>query len=121
VLSVIEDEYLQAHAKHLGEYWMSALRALQSEHSVIGDVRGHGLFIGIEFVEPGSHTLSKQKAEYIVKRMLDHRILTSLDGPNGNVMKIKPPMSITKEEVNRFLGVMEKILKEDALREEVKM
>jgi 4-aminobutyrate aminotransferase-like enzyme/Ser/Thr protein kinase RdoA (MazF antagonist) len=116
VLSVIEDEDLQANAKNLGEYWMSALRELQSVHSVIGDVRGHGLFIGIEFLKPETCAAAKQKAEYVVRRMLDHRILTSLEGPNGNVMKIKPPMSITKEEVDQFLGVLEKILKEDLVK-----
>ena len=122
VLTVIEDENLQTHAKDIGDFWMSSLHELQVTYPVIGDVRGHGLFIGVEFVERGSQAPSKQKAVYIVRRMLDHRILTSLDGPHGNVMKIKPPMSITREEVDRFLGVMEKILKEDAVRQkEVKM
>ncbi len=119
VLTVIDDENLQAHAKEMGDYWMSSLRSLQSEHPVIGNVRGHGLFIGIEFIEPETRVAAKQKAEYIVKRMLDHRILTSLDGPQGNVMKIKPPMTITREEVDLFLGVMEKVLKEDMMKGEL--
>jgi 4-aminobutyrate aminotransferase-like enzyme len=112
VLSVIEREDLQSHALQLGADWKDQLIALQRRYPVIGDVRGIGLFLGIEFVDPESSKPSAAHANYVVERMLEHRILTSLDGPHGNVMKIKPPMCITQEEVNRFMEVLEKVLGE---------
>jgi 4-aminobutyrate aminotransferase-like enzyme len=95
---------------------MSGLKSLQSTYPVIGDVRGHGLFIGVEFVSPEPGRTSRSVAEYIVSRMLDHRILTSLDGPGGDVMKIKPPLCISLQEVRRFLETLEKILAEDVIK-----
>jgi 4-aminobutyrate aminotransferase-like enzyme len=112
VLAVIEREDLQSHAKQLGTYWKERLMVLRSQHPAIGDVRGAGLFLGLVFVDPDTGAASEAYANYVVQRMLDHRILTSLDGPDRNVMKIKPPMCITKAEVERFLEVLEKVMKE---------
>jgi len=96
---------------------MDLLLELKKAHSVIGDVRGYALFFGIEFVLAGeSKEPATTKAKYVVDRMLDHRILTSLDGPGENVMKIKPPMCITEEEVGYFMEVMEKVVGEDVVR-----
>lgn len=116
VLSVIEDEDLQSHAQKTGAYWMDTMRNWQAAHPVIADVRGHGLFIGVEIADPVSKAPAKIKAEYLVQRMLEHRILTSLDGPHGNVLKIKPPMSITRDEVDIFLTAMHAVLQEDAMQ-----
>jgi 4-aminobutyrate aminotransferase-like enzyme len=116
VLDVIEKAQLQTHAFSLGNFWLEQLRQLQREHPVIGDVRGHGLFLGIEFVDPVTGIPSKKHGDYVVKRMLDHRILTSLDGPGQNVMKIKPPMSMGEEEVELFLQTLKRCLSESFMR-----
>ena len=116
VLRIVHEDGLQRHALDAGERWMAALRHLQASHPAIGDVRGYGLFIGLEFSQPGTCRPAPDKAAYIVRRMLDHRILTSLDGPDENVMKLKPPMSITDAEINTFVDVLEKILGETMMQ-----
>ncbi|MDX1406844.1 MAG: aminotransferase class III-fold pyridoxal phosphate-dependent enzyme, partial [Saprospiraceae bacterium] len=116
VLRIVDDEGLQKHAQLLGTAWMEELKSLQEMHPVLGDVRGHGLFIGIEFCHPGTRQPAPDKASYVVQRMLDHRILTSLDGPDENVMKIKPPLSITRDEVTYFMEALHKVMGENVMQ-----
>lgn len=105
VLDVIEKEKLQEHAKDLGDYWLKRLIDLQEDHPLIGDVRGVGLFIGIELVHD---RVTKEPASEIAKRVIyslrEKGILLSADGPDVNVLKIKPPLVITKEDVDHFMG-----------------
>ncbi len=117
VLEVIEQEGLQQRAFELGEYWMNQLRELQKKHSVIGDVRGLGLMNGIEFVlEPVARTPAPDQASYVVNRLRDFGILTGTDGPHHNVIKLRGPMVLTKEDVHTFLTVLDRVLLEDAAR-----
>lgn len=115
VVRVVRDEGLQDHARELGAYWRNALLALQGNHPVIGDVRGHGLFLGVEFVQPETMKPAGEKAGYLQRRMYDFRILTSIDGRHRNVLKIKPPLCIDEDEVEYFMEVMERICREDAM------
>jgi len=93
VLDVIRDEELQQNALEVGEYLKAGLDRLKSAHSLIGDVRGQGLFIGIELVR-GRETLEPAEAEaaHLVERMKERGVLLSTDGPFHNVIKIKPPI-----------------------------
>jgi 4-aminobutyrate aminotransferase-like enzyme/Ser/Thr protein kinase RdoA (MazF antagonist) len=93
VLRVIKEEELQAHAKAVGDYLTKGLQQIQQEFSVIGDVRGHGLFLGFELVKD-RETLAPaaEEATYLVNRMRERGVLMSTDGPLHNVVKIKPPM-----------------------------
>ncbi len=101
VLDVIQDEELQKHALELGAHFRYGLRALMEKHALIGEVRGVGLFIGVEFVrdrvtlEPAA-----QEAEELVQRMKARGMLLSTDGPLHNVIKIKPPMVLHKGDVD---------------------
>ena len=113
VLNVIRDEKLQTRATDIGKYWMDAVRKLALDHAVIHEVRGYGLFFGIEFVQLNEPPEISTVCNYIQNRLMDHRILTSFDGPEHNVMKIKPPMCITREEVDYFMSILEKIVKEN--------
>ena len=113
VLDVIEREQLQQHAMEMGMFWKSQLSDLQKSSPIISEIRGHGLFLGIEFQNPESGEPATAQAKYVQQRMLDHRILTSLDGPGVNVMKLKPPMSITREEIDLFNKTLGRILRED--------
>ncbi len=117
VLDVIEEETLQAHAAEVGRAFLAGLAALQREHALIVDVRGLGLFVGVELVldretlEPaGEH------ASYIANRMRDHGIFISTDGPLHNVLKLKPPMPFSQTDADRVLEILGNILREDALR-----
>src|SRR5262245_51168377 len=92
VLDVIEGEELQRHALNVGGFLMGGLRELQRKHSLIGDVRGLGLFVGVELVrDMRSLQPAPSETSYIVERMKARGILFSVDGPLHNVIKIKPP------------------------------
>ena len=117
VLEVIKEEELQENALIVGEYLLEGLRNLVPNNPIIGDVRGIGLYIGVELVldhqtlEPANH-----QATYISNRMRDHGILISTDGPLHNVLKIKPPLVFNKENADYLLYCLAKILKEDPLQ-----
>lgn len=117
VLETIESEGLQAHAAALGEYWMDGLRTLQSRHPVIGDVRGLGLFNGIELVlDPESREPAPAQAAYVVDRLRDFGILTGTDGPHHNVIKLRGPMVLDRTDVDDYLNALDRVLCEDAAR-----
>ena len=112
VLDVMERENLKEHAHKTGAYWMRSLKDLAANQPVVHNVRGHGLFIGIDLRLP-DNTPATAIAAYIERRMFEHRILLSLDGPGSNVIKIKPPMCITQSQVDYFLEIFAKVLDED--------
>ena len=116
VLEVIQDESLQAHAKIVGSDLLVGLQQLQTQFPIIGDVRGIGLFIGIELVSNSENRIpSAAIASYIVEQMKQHRILLSTDGPQHNVIKIKPPLPFSREDCRRLLEVLESVLNETPL------
>lgn len=119
VLRVIKDEKLQENAFAVGEFLKAELRALQSEFPLIGDVRGEGLFLGFELVEAGKIPAT-EKTAYLANRMKVHGILMSVDGPQNNVIKIKPPMCFTRLNAEEVLFYLKKILKEDFMKNGVK-
>jgi 4-aminobutyrate aminotransferase-like enzyme len=101
VLDVLEDEALQAHAQQVGAYLLSALRPLVDRSALVGDVRGSGLFIGVELVRD-RHTLEPATTEALemVNRLREEGILIGTDGPHHNVLKIRPPLPFTIEDAN---------------------
>lgn len=111
VLDVIEAEGLQHHARAVGGHLLQGLSALKEKHRLIGDVRGTGLFIGIELVEDRETlTPATRKAALIVNRLQQAGILLGTDGPHANVIKIKPPMVITREDGDMFVRTLDRIL-----------
>jgi 4-aminobutyrate aminotransferase-like enzyme/Ser/Thr protein kinase RdoA (MazF antagonist) len=114
VLDVIESENLQAHARDVGGYLGDGLRALMKKHPVIGDVRGLGLFIGVEFVlDRESLEPAAEQASYVVNRMRECGILLSTDGPFHNVIKIKPPLVFSRADADFLVSTMDRVLSED--------
>jgi len=111
VLDVIREEGLQQNALEVGEYLKQGLRELQTRHSLIGDVRGLGLFIGIELVRD-RETLEPAEAEatQVVERMKDRGILLSTDGPLRNVIKIKPPLVFSKADADSLIAGLDSVL-----------
>lgn len=112
VLQTVKNEGLQQNALEVGEYLKSELKALSKEFPIIGDVRGQGLFLGIELVDANMNPLAEQ-TDYLANRMKDHRILMSTDGPDHNVLKIKPPIVFTKENAEELVFYLKKVLAED--------
>ncbi|MHA1666063.1 MAG: aminotransferase class III-fold pyridoxal phosphate-dependent enzyme [Candidatus Thorarchaeota archaeon] len=114
VLDVIENQELQQHALEVGNYLLSRLRVLKERYKIIGDVRGIGLYIGVELVrDQQSLEPAVEETKYIVERMKDLGILVSLDGPLNNVLKIKPPLIFTKENADTLVESLEQVLIED--------
>ena len=114
VLDIIKQDNLQEQALETGSYLLEQLSDLLTRHKRIGDVRGSGLFIGIEIVSNKQDKIPrKDLAKYIIERMKDHGILLSTDGPRDNVIKIKPPLVFDKTDATRLIQVLDKILLED--------
>lgn len=111
VLDVIEEEGLQERAEAVGRYLMAGLKELQNHHPLIGDVRGEGLFIGIELVKD-RETLepAAEETAAVVEAMKNRGILLSTDGPLHNVIKIKPPLVIDEGDAERLVGELAAVL-----------
>jgi 4-aminobutyrate aminotransferase-like enzyme/Ser/Thr protein kinase RdoA (MazF antagonist)/murein DD-endopeptidase MepM/ murein hydrolase activator NlpD len=117
VLDVIAEERLQANALRVGAALLGRLRALQPRHRLIGDVRGLGLFVGIELVRDRA-TLEPAGTEagLLANRLRDRGVLVSTDGPYHNVLKIKPPMCVTQADAERLASEIDELLSEDYFR-----
>lgn len=102
VLKVVENQNLQENAKIVGEYFKKELKKLTNEFDLIGDVRGQGLFLGIELIDQKMNSLQK-KTKYIINRLKKFGILSNLDGPKNNVIKIKPPLTFHKDNCDKFI------------------
>lgn len=113
VLDIIDDEGLQANAKRQGDRLLDKLRALQDKHDCIGDVRGLGLFIGVDLVsDRASKTEAAALATHVKNRMSDHRILLGSEGPKDNILKIRPPLTIQPDDVDMIVVTLDCILNE---------
>lgn len=115
VLKVVKREKLQEHAYTIGEFLKEELRQLATEYQIIGDVRGQGLFLGMELVNATMEPLAEQ-TNYLADRMKDHGILMSTDGPDNNVLKIKPPLVFTQANAEELVFYLRKILSEDFMK-----
>ena len=117
VLDVMEDEGLQAHAAEVGEIFRTGLSSLMERHAVVGDVRGRGLFLGVELVsDRDGPTADARAARYVVERMKECGVLLSTDGPDDNVIKIKPPLPFSRDDALRVVETLDRVLLEDAVR-----
>ncbi len=112
VLKVIEEEELQQNAFITGNYLLEKLLMLKSKHRMIGDVRGAGLFVGVELVRD-HYALEPAVPEIdsIVEKMKDLGFLLSTDGPLHNVLKIKPPLVFSKRNADDLVGKLDQVLK----------
>jgi 4-aminobutyrate aminotransferase-like enzyme len=109
VLDVIETEGLQDNARLTGEHLLAALRSVKQRHACIADVRGLGLFAGIEICDAGGAP-DAARAHAIVQALRERRILTGTDGPHHNVIKIKPPLVVGTADVDRFASELDTVL-----------
>ena len=114
VLDVLRDENFQENALHVGTRWIAQLNNLQSTYALIGDVRGSGLFLGIDLVKDRStRAPATDQASYIVNRLRDRGILAGTDGPHHNVIKLRPPLIFSAADADLFTSTLADILQED--------
>lgn len=111
VLEVIEQEGLRLHALQMGTLLLDGFRRLQDKHPLVGDVRGLGLFLGVELVrDRDTLEVADTEARRIVDAMRERGVLLSTDGPFHNVLKIKPPMVIQAEDLTAMLETLDEVL-----------
>jgi 4-aminobutyrate aminotransferase-like enzyme len=113
VLDAVLDESLQEHARVVGERMLAALKPLMKKHAIVGDVRGSGLFLGVELVRDRT-TLepAAEEASYVSNRMREEGILLGTDGPYHNVVKIRPPMPFSNDDADELVATLDRILTE---------
>jgi 4-aminobutyrate aminotransferase-like enzyme len=111
VLDVIEHEGLRERAARVGGYLTDGFRALALRHDMIGDVRGMGMFMGVELVR-SRDTLepATEEAARVIEAVKTDRILLSTEGPFLNVLKIKPPLQFEETDADLLLGAVDRAL-----------
>jgi 4-aminobutyrate aminotransferase-like enzyme/Ser/Thr protein kinase RdoA (MazF antagonist) len=115
VLDVLEKENLQQHAWRVGAHLIEGLKAVQARHALIGDVRGSGLFLGIDLVlDRDTREAAPLQAAYVLNRLRDCGILAGTDGPHHNVIKLRPPLVFSEDDADLFVKTLNAILQEDA-------
>ena len=114
VLDVLRDERLQENALRVGDQLRAGLEHLAGRHPLVGDVRGCGLFLGVELVRNRS-TLepATEEASYVVNRLRDRGILSGSDGPFENVLKLRPPLVFDETDAERLVAALDEVLAED--------
>ena len=118
VLDTIEEEKLQANALEVGNYLTEQFQALAKKYEAsgvywIGDVRGVGLFQGIEFVYNNKDVNLEPHADltkFLVDYLRYQRVIVSRDGPDANVIKIKPPLVFSKQNVDMLVTALDHAL-----------
>jgi 4-aminobutyrate aminotransferase-like enzyme len=108
VLEVVQDEKLQSHALEVGERLLKGLRGLQLRHEIIRDVRGSGLFLGVDLMKGDNPATFEAKR--IVNQMREEGILLGTDGPSHNVLKIRPPMPFSNDDADQLLTTLDSVL-----------
>merc|ERR1712113_884988 len=106
-------EQLMDRAIDVGDYFLEALKKLAEKHEIIGDIRGRGMFIGIDLVKDRETREPNIKAaEHALTRFREERILMQSDRPFNNVLKIKPPLAFSRENVDTFITTLDSIIED---------
>jgi 4-aminobutyrate aminotransferase len=105
------DNDLQGNAREVGGQLIQRLQGLAGQAAIVGDVRGKGLMIGVELVEPGSTTPSAAAAGKVLEACKDGGLLVGKGGLYGNVLRISPALSLTPAEADEGYAVLESAIK----------
>lgn len=115
-LNVLREEKLLENANRVGRVLLEGIKSLATDHPRIGDVRGAGLFVGVEMVkDPHSKEPDTAAASAIVNSLRDRRVLVSTTGPYSNILKIRPPLTFSSAHADRLLTALESTLKAESL------
>ena len=111
VLEVIDREGLQANSLAVGNHLQAGFRKLAEQHTVIGDVRGKGLMLGVELVKDRTTKVpAKEETMHVFETAKDLGLLIGKGGYHGNVLRIKPPMCFSKADADFLLAVVDQAL-----------
>ena len=106
VLDVIEDEGLIAHAAEVGRRLLDGVRTVTADDPTVGEVRGLGLFVAVEYVDADGRP-DRRRAARVINALRDRGVLISACGRYGNALKIRPPMVLSPGEADLFIGRLE--------------
>ena len=107
VLETIEAENLQQNALEIGAYLLAELDGVAQRFSQVGDVRGKGLYIGVELVrDRKSKKPDRDAATRVVDMLRDHNVLVGIAGPHGNVLKIRPPLCFERDHADLLVKAL---------------
>ena len=113
VLRAVRDEKLQQHARDVGDRMLSRLRPFIDRYPIVGDVRGSGLFLGVELVrDRESLEPAGGEASFVANRMRERGVLLGTDGPFHNVVKIRPPMPFSASDADLLIEAFEQSIAE---------
>jgi 4-aminobutyrate aminotransferase-like enzyme len=110
VLDVIEREGLMENARGVGEQLKRELRSLAARHPAIADVRGAGLYLGVELVEGRSESPAPALAAAVLNGLRDRHVLIGAAGRYGNVLKIRPPLCFSTANADRLIAALDEVL-----------
>eukprot|EP00050_Salpingoeca_kvevrii_P016687 m.57672 g.57672 ORF g.57672 m.57672 type:complete len:449 (+) comp7095_c0_seq1:871-2217(+) len=110
VLNTIRQERLQENAAEIGAFLLDGFQQMQEHHKILVEARGTGLFIGLELANPETLEPMPEIASAVSKFACQRKVLVSVDGPHHNVLKIKPPMCITRNDAQNLLDVIDEAL-----------
>ncbi len=110
VLDVLADEGLPANALSTGGYLAGAIAQLAAGSPVLADVRGAGLYLGVDVVSPSTGAPSAELASAIVNGMRSRRVLISATGPRGHVLKIRPPLPFGRAHADQLVTVLSEVV-----------
>jgi 4-aminobutyrate aminotransferase-like enzyme len=118
VIDVIDREHLRENALDVGNYLLDRLRDVAARRELIGDVRGNGLFVGVELAADREKRIPNGAAAgYVANRMRELGVLLSTDGPDHNVLKIKPPLCFSRSDADLLSETLDRVLGESAINE----
>lgn len=111
VLDTIQKENLVQHAAHVGKILREGVAGLAGRHEAIGDVRGVGMFVGVELVsDRAARTPDRELTTRVVNRMRDQGVLLSACAMGHNVLKIRPPLVLTPEQAGMVIAALDEAL-----------
>jgi len=111
VLEVMEREGLQENARRVGTIMADGIRALANKHTLIGDVRGAGLFLGVELVrDRRTKEPADTETSWVINGLREMGVLIGREGSYDNVLKIRPPMVINDLQVELFLKTLDEVM-----------
>jgi 4-aminobutyrate aminotransferase-like enzyme len=113
VLDVIRDEGLQANADRVGQHLRRRLTRLAEKHPLIGTVHGTGLYLGVELVaDRETLTPATEETAWLCERILAYGIIVQATSERQNVLKIKPPLTLTLDDADTFVDALDRVLTE---------
>lgn len=112
VLAYIDEFDMLEHTRSMGEKLLDAVGEVAKAHPALGDVRGAGLFMGVDIVEPGTIEPDRALAVRLIEQLRENRVLISLCGPYGSVLKVRPPLVFDDADLDFFVSALEKSLVE---------